>query len=135
MTDSNDKQELKIRPLHNVIGAEVRNVDFKEPLQASIVEKIHQAWMDYQILVFPNQKISDEQHVAVTRNFGEPEIFHQSIIKSKFVKEIFRVSNTDENGRLMPQSDPIQQQLSSAKNGIRTRVIAQFQPWDPFFMV
>ena len=57
MIDSNDKQELKIRPLHNVIGAEVTNVDFKEPLQASIVEKIHQAWMDYQILVFPNQKI------------------------------------------------------------------------------
>jgi len=115
MLNSNDKHELKIRSLHPLIGAEVTNVDFKEPLQSSIVEQIHKAWMEHQILVFPNQKISDEQHVAVTRNFGEPEIFHQSIIKSKFVKEIFRVSNTDENGRLMPQSDPIQKQLSSAK--------------------
>lgn len=115
MLTINDKHELKIRRLHPLIGAEVTNVDFQEPLKASIVEKINQAWMDYQILVFPNQKISDEQHVAVTRNFGKPEIFHQSIIKSKFIKEIFHVSNTDENGRLMPQSDPIQQQLSSAK--------------------
>ena len=115
MTDRDDKQELKIRPLHPLIGAEVTNVDFKEPLPESVVQEIHQAWMDYQILVFPHQKISDEQHVAVTRNFGKPEIFNQSIIKSKFVKEIFRVSNTDEDGQLMPQSDPIQQQLSSAK--------------------
>ena len=80
MLNSNDKHELKIRSLHPLIGAEVTNVDFKEPLQSSIVEQIHKAWMEHQILVFPNQKISDEQHVAVTRNFGEPEIFHQGII-------------------------------------------------------
>ena len=80
MLTSNDKHKLKIRSLHPLIGAEVTNVDFKEPLQSSIVEQIHKAWMEHQILVFPNQKISDEQHVAVTRNFGEPEIFHQSII-------------------------------------------------------
>ena len=115
MLTSNHKKGLKIRRLHPLIGAEVTNVDFNEPLQRSCVEEIHQAWMDYQILVFPHQKISDEQHIAVTRNFGKPEIFHQSIIKSKFKKEIFRVSNTDEHGNLMPQSDPIQQQLSSAK--------------------
>lgn len=126
MLNSNDKHELKIRSLHPLIGAEVTNVDFKEPLQSSIVEQIHKAWMDYQILVFPNQKISDEQHVAVTRNFGEPEIFHQSIIKSKFKKEIFRVSNTDEDGKLIPQSDPIQQQVSSAKNGTQTQVTVLF---------
>ena len=41
MLNSNDKHELKIRRLHPLIGAEVTNVDFKEPLQASIVEKIH----------------------------------------------------------------------------------------------
>ena len=115
MVTSNDKQGLKIRRLHPLIGAEVTNVDFNKPLHKSFVEEIHQAWMDYQILVFPGQKISDEQHVAVTRHFGEPEIFHQNIIKSKFKKEIFRVSNTDEDGKLMPQSHPIQQQLSSAK--------------------
>ena len=97
MVTSNDKQGLKIRRLHPLIGAEVTNVDFNKPLHKSCVEEIHQAWMDYQILVFPGQKISDEQHVSVTRNFGEPEIFHQSIIKSKFKKEIFRVSNTDED--------------------------------------
>jgi alpha-ketoglutarate-dependent taurine dioxygenase len=111
----NQSSELKIHKLHQSIGAEIRNVDFSIPLSKDVVQEIHQAWMDYQVLVFPEQSITDEQHAAVTRNFGKPEIFHQNIIKSKFVKEIFRVSNTDEEGRLVPQSDPVQQQLSSAK--------------------
>jgi taurine dioxygenase len=110
-----DHLTLRIRKLHPAIGAEVTNVDLRKPLNKMLIKDIHRAWMDHQILVFPQQTITDEQHVAVTRYFGEPEIFHQSIIKSKFVKEIFRVSNTDEDGKLMPQSDPIQQQLSSAK--------------------
>jgi alpha-ketoglutarate-dependent taurine dioxygenase len=106
---------LAIRKLHPAIGAEVRNVDFSKPLAAEQVEAIHAAWMEHHVLIFPGQAITDEQHVDVTRNFGEPEIFHMDIIKSKFLKEIFRVSNTDEDGNLVPPSDPVQQQLSSAK--------------------
>ena len=106
---------ITVKSLNPALGAEVKGVDFRLPLTPEIVSQIHNAWMEYQVLVFPCQPISDKQHVAVTKYFGEPEVFHQNIIKSKFVKEIFRVSNTDENGNLMPPSDPIQQQLSSAK--------------------
>jgi alpha-ketoglutarate-dependent taurine dioxygenase len=106
---------LAIRKLHPAIGAEVSNVDFSKPLSPDVAAEIHAAWMAHHVLVFPGQAITDEQHVAVTRHFGEPEIFHMDIIKSKFLKEIFRVSNTDEDGNLVPPSNPIQQQLSSAK--------------------
>ncbi|MDE0809707.1 MAG: TauD/TfdA family dioxygenase, partial [Alphaproteobacteria bacterium] len=106
---------LAICKLHPAIGAEVLGVDFSKPLSVEQGEAIQAAWIEHHVLVFPGQAITDEQHVAVTRYFGEPEIFHQNIIKSKFVKEIFRVSNTDEDGNLVPPSDPVQQQLSSAK--------------------
>lgn len=109
------QEHVAIRSLHPALGAEILNVDFMRPLSPEVVETIHDAWMKFHVLIFPAQSISDEQHVIVTKNFGEPEVFHQNIIKSKFVKEIFRVSNTDENGNLMSQTDPIQQQLSSAK--------------------
>jgi len=109
------KTGLAVRSLHPVIGAEVSGVDFSAPLSPETVADIKAAWMKYLVLVFPGQAISDEQHVAVTKYFGEPEIFHQNIIKSKFMKEIFRVANTDEDGNLVPPSDPVQQQLSSAK--------------------
>ena len=73
--------ELEIRKLHPAIGAEVRNVDFAKPLSAAQVDAINTAWMEHHVLVFPGQAITDEQHVAVTRNFGEPDINHQNIIK------------------------------------------------------
>ena len=61
--------------------------------------------------------------------------FSSEYYQVKICKEIFRVSNTDENGNLMPPSDPIQQQLSSAKSGIRIQVTVQCQLWDLFCMV
>jgi alpha-ketoglutarate-dependent taurine dioxygenase len=107
--------DLTVTKMHPAIGARVEGVDFGQPQSVETIKAVKAAWMDNLVLVFPGQAISDEQHVEMTRHFGEPEIFHQSIIKSKFVKEIFRVSNTDEDGNLVPQSDPVQQQLSSAK--------------------
>ena len=106
---------LTVRRLHPALAGEVQGVDFSRPLEPATVAAIKQAWADHLVLVFPNQPISDEQHVAVTRYFGEPEVFHQDRIKSKFVREIFRVANTDEDGNIMPPSDPVQQQLSSAR--------------------
>ena len=106
---------LEIRKLHPAIGAEVRGVDFNAPLPAETVDAIHAAWMDRLVLVFPGQRVTDERHVEVTRGFGEPEVFHQDILKSTRVKEIFRVSNTDEDGRIMPREHPTMRQLSSAR--------------------
>ena len=101
-------KSITVKSLDPALGAEVKGVDFRLPLAPEDASQIHNAWMENQVLVFPCQPISDKQHVAVTRYFGELEVFHQNIIKSNFVKEIFRVSNTDENDILMPPSDPIQ---------------------------
>ena len=117
MAASNQAQAagLRIRKLHPSLGAEVRGVDFNRPLAPETVGAIHAAWMEHLVLVFPDQPISDEQHVMVTRYFGEPEVFHQDIIKSKRVREIFRVANTDEDGKLMAPSHPTMKQLSGAR--------------------
>jgi len=70
---------------------------------------------EHLVVVFPGQQITDEEHVAFTRFFGEPEIFHQTIIRSRSAKEIFRVSNVDDDGNLMPPSHPTVQQVSLAQ--------------------
>jgi alpha-ketoglutarate-dependent taurine dioxygenase len=67
------------------------------------------------VLVFPDQHVTDQEHVAFTRYFGEPEIFHQKIIRSERVKEIFRVSNVNEDGILMPPDHPTVQQVALAQ--------------------
>lgn len=104
-----------VRRLHPALGAEVRGVDMRAPLAPEAFRVLHDLWMEHLVLVFPEQRVTDEEHVAFTRYFGEPEIFHQAIIKSKRVPEIFRVSNVDDEGRLMPPDHPTVQQVSLAQ--------------------
>jgi len=106
---------ITVRGLHPAIGAEIRGVDLRAPMDAETFRAVHDAWMEHLVVVFPGQQITDEEHVAFTRFFGEPEIFHQTIIRSRSAKEIFRVSNVDDDGNLMPPSHPTVQQVSLAQ--------------------
>ncbi|MCY3669951.1 MAG: TauD/TfdA family dioxygenase [Alphaproteobacteria bacterium] len=106
---------LEIRPLAPEIGAEVTGFDMGKPLTDKLFEDIHAAWMRHMVLVFPDQPVSDEALLAFGRHFGELEVFHQDIIRSKRLPEIFRVSNVDEDGNLMAPNDPVQHQISLAR--------------------
>ena len=106
---------ITVRPLGTALGAEVRGVDMRQPMDAQTQEQVLAAWMEHLVLVFPEQHVTDTEHVEFTRGIGEPEIFHQKIIKSKSVREIFRVSNVDEDGVIMPITNPTVRQLSLAQ--------------------
>ena len=87
-----------VTPRHPALGAEVRGIDMRRPLDVETIQAVRNAWTDHLVLVFPDQCISDQEHVAFTRHFGEPEIFHQTSLnlRSDRVREIFLVSNVDE---------------------------------------
>jgi alpha-ketoglutarate-dependent taurine dioxygenase len=106
---------LAVRKLHPALGAELRGIDMRQPLDADTFRELHDIWMEHLVLVFPDQHVTDAEHVNFTRYFGEPEIFHQKIIRSERVKEIFRVSNVDENNILMPADHPVAQQVALAQ--------------------
>ncbi len=109
------RSRFEVEPLHPALGARVHGVDMRRPLDPDSFRELHDIWMRYLVLVFPAQRITDEEHVAFTRQFGEPEIFHQNIIRSRRVKEIFRVSNVDDDGNLMPPDHPTVKQVSLAQ--------------------
>ena len=108
---------ITVIPRHPALGAEIRGVDLRRPMDEATRAAVYDAWMKHLVVVFPDQKITDQEHVAFTRHFGEPEIFHQTSLhlRSDRVREIFLVSNVDENGRLLKPSDSGQKQLSSAR--------------------
>lgn len=60
--------EIKVRPL-GVIGAEVADVDLSDTTQAEI-DAIKRAWYRHDVLVFRNQKLSDDHLLAFSRHFG-----------------------------------------------------------------
>lgn len=62
---------MEIRPLTNVLGAEIRGVDLREPLAAADVETIRRAWLEHQVLVIRDQAITPEQQLAFTAHFGD----------------------------------------------------------------
>src|SRR6195952_4753180 len=106
---------LAVRKLHPALGAEVRGIDMRRPLDDATASELLSAWMEHLVLLFPGQHVTDAEHVAFTRYFGTPEVFHQKIIRSERLQEIFRVSNVDEDGILMPPDHPVTQQLSLAQ--------------------
>jgi len=62
---------LSFRPLSHALGAEVQGVDLAQPLSNSEFDQIHRAFLERGILLFRDQKITREQHIAFSRRFGE----------------------------------------------------------------
>ena len=62
---------ISLRPLSYALGAEVQGVDLAKPISNAEFDQIHQAFLDSGILLFRDQKITREQHIAFSRRFGE----------------------------------------------------------------
>ena len=113
--EASTKGRWSVVPAGAALGARIEGIDLREPLTDVDRDALLAHWMESQVLVFPGQKLSDQQLVAFTRRFGDPEIFHQDIIKSQRIPEIFRVANVDEDDNLLPPDDLTVQQLSNAR--------------------
>src|SRR5437867_769885 len=64
---------IAIRQIHPVFVGEVSGVDLARPLTADEVAAIEAGMDRYAVLVFRDQKITDEQQMAFSRNFGALE--------------------------------------------------------------
>lgn len=54
----------------SVIGAEVEGVELSRPLDAATIAAVKQAVLDHKVLIFRDQKITDEDHLRFSRYFG-----------------------------------------------------------------
>jgi taurine dioxygenase len=82
------------------LGAEIRGVDLTK-INGEDFTEIHQAWLDYQVLLFRGQNLDDEQLIAFSRRFGELDWAPIQETGRRFVEghpEIYVVSNVIENG-------------------------------------
>jgi taurine dioxygenase len=92
-----------IVPLSRHIGAEIRGLDLREPLDAAASRRIHQAWLDHSVLLFRGQSLSQEDLLRVTGYFGpvgelgRPAKFFPKGY-SRLLPNIMMISNIRENG-------------------------------------
>lgn len=88
-----------INPLSAVLGAELLGADLAQPMDDALFGEVNQAWLDANgVLVFRDQTLSPEQHVAFSRRFGplEKHVLAKYLLPG--FPEIYRVSNKVENG-------------------------------------
>ena len=106
------RRGLSIERLNPKIGAMILGIDLTAPLQHEVLDALNEAWMEYLVLVFPNQRITDEQHIAFGRNFGALEEHPSHAHRSSRNKEIYRVSNVDETGQIIPSKETAWQYIN-----------------------
>ena len=62
-----------ISPLTPRIGAEIDGIDIGGDLSDADIAEVYQALLTYKVIFFRDQDISEEQHIAFARRFGELE--------------------------------------------------------------
>jgi taurine dioxygenase len=84
---------MEIRPLSDALGAEVIGLDLGAPMSDATFEEMHQAFLDHCLLVFRDQDLTPEAHVAFSARFGHltEHVIDQFLLPGH--PQILRISN------------------------------------------
>ena len=108
----------QIWPVTESFAAEIGDVDLSHPLSDADWQAIDEAYRIYSVLIFPNQKISHDDHIAFARRFGPMDMSMMADLDDKEMRvplEIADVSNLDAAGRILPETH----RLREFQNGNR----------------
>jgi taurine dioxygenase len=72
-------QTIDVRPLSGHTGAEILGIDLTEQLDDTVVGQIRQALLQWKVVFFRNQDITQTQHIAFGRLFGDVTPGHPTI--------------------------------------------------------
>lgn len=64
---------MTISPVTPNFVAEIGDVDLSQPLTATEIDEIKQAFWRYAVLIFPSQELTEQQHLAFARHIGPLE--------------------------------------------------------------
>jgi taurine dioxygenase len=97
-TDMTALATLATRRLSDVAGAEITGVDLARPLTPALRDAIMAAFLEHQLLVFRDQRLSQDQQHALTLHFGEIEGHVSRQADGSRTPIVHMVSNLDEQG-------------------------------------
>jgi taurine dioxygenase len=92
-------QQFDVRPFAEKVGAEIVGLDLSRPLNDADFARVHQAHLDYHVVVFRDQHITPQQQIDFSRRFGvlQIHVLKQFLLANH--PEILIVSNIVENGQ------------------------------------
>jgi taurine dioxygenase len=102
---------IEVHPFDAGLGADIAGVDIRQPLSTIDRDQILAAWHNHCVVRFRGQPMTDDEHMAFTRNFGELEYAAEALVERTYgVKsdtvnrqgvppQIAVISNIVENGK------------------------------------
>lgn len=66
---------MKVTALATAMGAEVRGVDLSAPLDIGLVAELRSVWLEYQMIVIKEQKLTPAKQLSFAKAIGEPDIY------------------------------------------------------------
>jgi len=96
---------LDIRPTSAALGAEIAGIDLSQPMDDATFKAVEAALHQHEVIYFRGQSITPEQHIALSRRFGELEKHVRVDCCKPGYPEIFVVSNIIENGKPIGTQD------------------------------
>jgi taurine dioxygenase len=90
--------DFKVKPLSDALGAEIIGVDLSQPLDDQTARSIEDAWHENLVLVFRDQKISNEDQVRFCSHYGALEEVRTGKYANEDMKHTMMITNVTDTG-------------------------------------
>jgi taurine dioxygenase len=90
---------FELRPLSATLGVEILGVDVAAPLSDAEFDRIYDAFLAHQLLLFRAQRLAPADQVVFARRFGAVQVHVMSQYHAEGFPEIYYLSNLDASGR------------------------------------
>jgi len=94
---------ISIYPVTAAFAAEIGDIDLARPLDAADLAEVKAAFAKYAVLIFPDQQLTQEQHLAFAELFGPLELtiaVHRKDAPLRVRKEFADVSNLNHKDKV-----------------------------------
>lgn len=101
LQDTRPERDLPftVTPLHPTMGCEISGITFAEAVEHRTFDKVYEAFLDYQLILFRDVDLPPPTQVAFARCFGEVQVHVMNQYHGYDAHpEIYMLSNLDRNG-------------------------------------
>ena len=91
---------FQVKPLHPSLGCEISGITLAEAVEPKLFDKLYEAFLDYEVILFRDVDLPPATQVAFARAFGEVQIHVMNQYHGyKDFPEIYMLSNLGEAGK------------------------------------
>jgi len=99
LSSPNSIKNFMARPLTSSLGAEIEGVDLATELSDVIFNKIYEALLRYQVLVFRDHDFPPERQLEFGQRFGEVQVHVLNQFHDHQYPELYILTNLDKEGK------------------------------------